>query len=541
LDTFVNELAAKNEKKLIHELPDYLKSFRFEKVKLGTTPARVTAVKCYDELHADEIVIDADICYSGNCEIEVVIRGMKAGIKNIRLTGVIRIELKPLMREEPIIGGANVFFMSRPSLSFELTDAVQFITDLPMINQLLADAILDQVADFVVIPNKISMPFDSHIERRTLRFFRPLGVLRLELFGGRKLRRDFSLLGMAKNDSYANVVVQGQSYRTKTVKNRVNPKWDFAIEVPIYFVRGQQVIIEVMDKDTMGKDDYLGRVALPLAHIESEGQMEAWVDLKDTETGAVHFKAAWLALCEEAACLVKHFEMVDFFTKRYPRDSRPPDQPIASVAVVCLYLESVNGLAAIDGGQLATYHIRLSIGETVKDSRKFAVDYNHRLEENFHFLLDGLDRIIKFELFATEQRKPLGTGQVSTCELLEAPEMRSDNDIVLTEVHGTQATLKMSVVMRLLREPGDLENEFEMSGSSVEGEKMIEEIKQSYREHADRHVAFTERTEPIVEDKSGELDDGPPKKTVTASAADSHEALYTPTTGTGTGKDEKKP
>lgn len=43
-------------------LPDYLKSFHFEKIDLGTFPIRIGSVKCYDEnTSREEIILDLEL------------------------------------------------------------------------------------------------------------------------------------------------------------------------------------------------------------------------------------------------------------------------------------------------------------------------------------------------------------------------------------------------------------------------------------------------------------------------------------------------
>jgi hypothetical protein len=64
-----------------------LGSFRFEKVILGDTPLRIRGVKVYDERKTDrnEIIMDLDVIYAGDCDFRFSVAKMKAGIKDLQV------------------------------------------------------------------------------------------------------------------------------------------------------------------------------------------------------------------------------------------------------------------------------------------------------------------------------------------------------------------------------------------------------------------------------------------------------------------------
>lgn len=52
------------------------------------------------------------------------------------------------------------------------------------------------------------------------------------------------MLGKGKSDPYAIINIGAQEFRTKTIDNTVNPKWDFWCEVCMHlFLRNQILII----------------------------------------------------------------------------------------------------------------------------------------------------------------------------------------------------------------------------------------------------------------------------------------------------------
>ncbi|CAG5134280.1 unnamed protein product, partial [Candidula unifasciata] len=65
-------------------LPATLQSFKFSKIDLGDIPPRVGGVKVYSKLRRDEIYMDLELNYSSDSRIEVSVKGVTAGIKDLR-------------------------------------------------------------------------------------------------------------------------------------------------------------------------------------------------------------------------------------------------------------------------------------------------------------------------------------------------------------------------------------------------------------------------------------------------------------------------
>jgi hypothetical protein len=49
------------------------------------------------------------------------------------------------------------------------------------------------------------------------------------------MKMDIGVLGKGKSDPYAVIMVGAQDFRTHTINNTVNPKWDFWCEVSVCF------------------------------------------------------------------------------------------------------------------------------------------------------------------------------------------------------------------------------------------------------------------------------------------------------------------
>ncbi|XP_013789518.1 extended synaptotagmin-3-like, partial [Limulus polyphemus] len=155
-------------------LPAYLQSFKFDKLILGDMPPRVGGVKIYNENVArDEIVLDVEMMYSGDCLFSVKMTGLKAGIKDVQFHGTMRIEIKPLLKQLPLVGGIKLFFLTPPTIDFNLTSLAN-IFDIPGLSDILRTVIVDQLSTVMVLPNKINISLTESVNLRLLKFLQPV-------------------------------------------------------------------------------------------------------------------------------------------------------------------------------------------------------------------------------------------------------------------------------------------------------------------------------------------------------------------------------
>lgn len=68
--------------------------------------------------------------YAGDCDINFSLSGVKGGIKDFQLHGMVRVVMKPLITVMPIVGGLQVFFLNNPTIEFNLV-GVADVLDMP--------------------------------------------------------------------------------------------------------------------------------------------------------------------------------------------------------------------------------------------------------------------------------------------------------------------------------------------------------------------------------------------------------------------------
>lgn len=108
-----------------------LNGFKFERMILGDIPPRIGGVKVYDKnTSRNEIIMDIDLFYASDCDINFSLSGMRGGIKDLQIHGMVRVVMKPLISSMPLVGGLQIFFLNNPNIDFNLVGIVD-VLDMP--------------------------------------------------------------------------------------------------------------------------------------------------------------------------------------------------------------------------------------------------------------------------------------------------------------------------------------------------------------------------------------------------------------------------
>ena len=134
-----------------------LSAFKIKQLVLGSIPARVQGIRVYERNTArDELVLDVEVMYAGDLRVKFALQGLDCEINQVTFRGTIRIVLKPLMSTMPVVGGLEFYFLSLPTLDFNL-GGMAAAGDLPGIS-----SIVRSIIDFIlrrgfVWPNRFRM------------------------------------------------------------------------------------------------------------------------------------------------------------------------------------------------------------------------------------------------------------------------------------------------------------------------------------------------------------------------------------------------
>ena len=174
--------------------------------------------------------------------------------------------------------------------------------DVPGLSNIIRNVVVEQIGNFIVLPNKITVPLAAGVGQEELKCPSPSGVLRVRLLKAEKLvKKDVGVLGMGKSDPYATLSVGSRRVKSDRIDNTVNPEWsDFVGDFPIEVVRGQELLLELFDHDGNKEDEPLGHATVATGLVADKGQIsDMWVDLEGAKSGRALLSLSWLEVSND--------------------------------------------------------------------------------------------------------------------------------------------------------------------------------------------------------------------------------------------------
>uniref|UniRef100_A0A8C1CBS7 Extended synaptotagmin-like protein 3 n=2 Tax=Cyprinus carpio TaxID=7962 RepID=A0A8C1CBS7_CYPCA len=294
---YMEKLLIENIQPSVRSSSPHLKTFTFTKVHMGQKAPTITGIRVYThELETREVILDLNIIYEADVDIDADVKpAIKVGVKGLQLQGMLRVILEPLIGQAPLVGGVTMFFIRRP-VSMDITcNCVSWHVkrNLCLLSSHLSEsAIVDVIASLMVLPNRMCFPLIDQVKVDQMKFPLPRGIVRVHVLEARDLvAKDTFMMGLVKgkSDPYTVLRVGNKQFKTKTIKETLNPRWNEVYEFVIHEAPGQELELELYDEDT-DADDFLGSCS-PSSVFEFQ-----WFTLEDIETGQIHMKLQWFSL-----------------------------------------------------------------------------------------------------------------------------------------------------------------------------------------------------------------------------------------------------
>ncbi|XP_058650399.1 LOW QUALITY PROTEIN: extended synaptotagmin-2-A [Onychostoma macrolepis] len=465
---FVDKIFKETIEPAVQGANAHLSTFTFSKIDMGDKPLRVDGVKVYTEnVDKRQIIMDLQISFVGNTEIDVDIKKYycRAGIKSIQLIGVLRVIMEPLLGDMPLIGALSVFFLKKPLLDINWTGLTNML-DIPGINGLCDSIIQDIIYSFLVLPNKITIPLVNDAQISKLRFPMPKSILRIHFLEAQDLVGKDKFLGgliKGKSDPYGVIKLGNQLFRSKIIKETVNPKWNEVYEAFVFDHPGQNVEIELYDEDH-DKDDYLGSLTINVDELEKEQKIDEWFVLDDVATGKLHLKIEWLSLLPTP-------DKLDVVLSSIKAEKGQANDGLSS-ALLLVHLDSAKNLPrnplefnnaglkkgtvnkAIKSGKKVTSvpspFVQFTVGHKSFESKTRYKTNEPLWEEAFTFLIHNPKcQELEVEVKDEKHECSLGTFSLPLSKLLQEDQMTLSQRFPLRN-SGPGSTLKMKMALRIL-------------------------------------------------------------------------------------------
>ncbi|XP_033077612.1 extended synaptotagmin-1 isoform X1 [Trachypithecus francoisi] len=487
LGQYMEKLLAETVAPAVRGSNPHLQTFTFTRVELGEKPLRIIGVKVHPGQRKEQILLDLNISYVGDVQIDVEVKKYfcKAGVKGMQLHGVLRVILEPLIGDLPIVGAVSMFFIRRPTLDINWTGMTNLL-DIPGLSSLSDTMIMDSIAAFLVLPNRLLVPLVPDLQDvAQLRSPLPRGIIRIHLLAARGLSsKDKYVKGLieGKSDPYALVRLGTQTFCSRVIDEELNPQWGETYEVMVHEVPGQEIEVEVLDKDP-DKDDFLGRMKLDVGKVLQAGVLDDWFPLQGGQ-GQVHLRLEWLLLLSDAEKL----EQVLQWNRGVSSRPEPP-----SAAILVVYLDRAQDLPMVTselyppqlkkGNKEPNPMAQLSIQDVTQESKAVYSTNCPVWEEAFRFFLqDPQSQELDVQVKDDSRALTLGALTLPLARLLTAPELTLDQWFQLSS-SGPNSRLYIKLVMRILYldsseirfptvpgSPGawDVDSESPQRGSSVD-------------------------------------------------------------------------
>ncbi|XP_015279134.1 PREDICTED: extended synaptotagmin-1 [Gekko japonicus] len=442
---YMEKLLVENITPSIRASNSHLQTFTFSKVDMGSKPLKILGVKVHTGTNKKQILLDLTVSYVGDVQIDVEVKKYfcKAGVKGMQLHGMLRVILEPLIGDVPIIGAITVFFIRRPTLDINWTGFTNLL-DIPGLSSVSDTMIMDSIASFLVLPNRLLIPLipDLH-EAAELRSPVPRGVVRVHLVEAKDVQsKDKYIKGMieGKSDPYAVVRVGTQVFTSKVIDEDLSPTWNEMYEFIVHEVPGQELEVELFDKDP-DQDDFLGRMKLDLGEVFRARVLEEWFPLQDGGRARVHLRLEWLTLMSDSSKL-------DQVLQRNKTISSKPEPPSAAILVV--YLDKGQDLPLKQSSKEPNPVVQLSIQDVTLESKVVYNTASPVWDDAFRFFLQNPAREdIDIQVKDDNRQTTLGSLTIPLSRLLSADDLTLDQGFQL-ENSGPNSRIYMKLIMRVL-------------------------------------------------------------------------------------------
>ncbi|XP_070765782.1 extended synaptotagmin-1 [Enoplosus armatus] len=423
----------------------HLQTLSFTKVNIGDKAVKVVGVKAHTEHDKRQVMLDLYLSYAGDVEINVEIKKYfcKAGVKGVQLHGKLRVILEPLIGDVPLVGAITMFFIRRPKLDINWTGLTNLL-DIPGLNAISDTMIMDAIATHLVLPNRLTVPLVADLHVAQLRSPLPRGVVRIHLLEAEDLMaKDTVIKGLidGKSDPYAVLRVGTQIFTSHHVDSNLNPQWREMYEVIVHEVPGQELEVEVFDKDP-DQDDFLGRVKVDLDIVKKARIVDDWFNLRDVPSGSVHLRLEWLSLLSSAD------RLSEVIQKNQNLTSKTADPP--SAAILAIYLDQAHELPMRKGNKDPSPMVQISIQDTTKESKTCYGTNSPVWEDAFTFFIqDPRKQDIDIQVKDDDRALSLGSLTIPLTRLLATSELTLDQWFQL-ENSSSASRIYVKIVLRVL-------------------------------------------------------------------------------------------
>nr|XP_033793079.1 extended synaptotagmin-1 isoform X2 [Geotrypetes seraphini] len=254
------------------------------------------------------------------------------------------------------------------------------------------------------------------------------------------IAKDNFMMRKGKSDPYTVIKIGGKTFRSRVIKEELNPKWQEVYEVIVNQVPGQEVEFELFDKD-IDKDDFLGRCKISLPRLLNSKFIDEWLPLQEVKSGRLHVKLECLSAVSNAAEL-EQVLMINGLTQA--RNSEE-----LSAAILSVYLDQASELPLRKGGKPPSPMAEVSVRKVSQKSKICLKTDSPDWDDTFSFLIKNPHTETMELQIKDEGSQSLGSLKLPLSQLLTAEDLSLNQWFQLTSSRPSSQVLMM-VQLRIL-------------------------------------------------------------------------------------------
>lgn len=282
---------------LAENKPGWISSIKLFRFDLGEKPPQANGVKVYKSPAAkDQVIIEADFIWAGEQDVQLNVKpiprhlgplepvgqvfgnliSLRVGTEKLIVTGRIRIALRPLIEELPVVAAIQVAFVEMPSFSLNLTLYGGDVSFLPGLEAYLSSFVKDSILRPYVLPESFVWPL---VDVASLGIEKPQGMLFIKLLEATNVPR---MDMFTDSDCFVKLFTRDKNVLKSQVKqNSKHPRWNEEFKLLVHEPDYQSLNAILLDFDALNPDDEIGRVSVPIRDLPNQEKQDLWLDIFD--------------------------------------------------------------------------------------------------------------------------------------------------------------------------------------------------------------------------------------------------------------------
>jgi Synaptotagmin-like mitochondrial-lipid-binding domain/C2 domain len=264
-------------------LPSVLSSLKFTTVDLGHVPIVIDNILVHElQVHPDTgmeyIQWDWDVSWNSasNIQLSTSNNMVQLGVKSIKLNGRMSFWMQPLSEEVPCLDAIHYAFVNPPDIELDFTglaNVADFSSVGVDIRGMIRNMMQDVVSSIMVLPVKMMYVMNPATDFRDMYTSSFLGLARITAHSGRGFRPEKRTLRSHDiPDVYLKIKVGWEpAWKTTTIQNELNPKWDSTTEFHDFLLCSKEQVIQIEaydeDQGTMDGDDFMGKANVTVGQV----------------------------------------------------------------------------------------------------------------------------------------------------------------------------------------------------------------------------------------------------------------------------------